>query len=83
MKEYRLTDREQEIIKKHMWPLTIVPPTCREAWIVSMADKWCSTLETIHLQKGHGKLLAKLQQNEPDNDNTQQTGEGKPFGESI
>lgn len=59
MKEYKLTEREQEIIKKHMWPLTIVPPTCREAWIVTMADKWCSTMETMHIHKGHGRILEK------------------------
>lgn len=53
-KEYRLTKREQDIIKKHMWPLTIVPPTCREGWIVTTADKWCSLLETFHILKGHG-----------------------------
>lgn len=58
MREYKLTEREREIIKKHMWPLTIVPPTCREAWIVSLADKWCSTMETIHLYRGHGKILS-------------------------
>ncbi len=52
--EYELTEKEQEIIKKHMWPLTVVPPTCREAWIVSCADKWCSLLETFHVHKGHG-----------------------------
>ena len=44
MKEYKLTPREKDIIKKHMWPLTIVPPMCREAWIVTTADKWCSLL---------------------------------------
>jgi len=54
MKEYELTMREQEIIRKHMWPLTLVPPTCREAWIVTIADKWCSTLETIKVHKGVG-----------------------------
>lgn len=53
-KEYELTPREQEIIRKHMWPLTVVPPTCREAWIVTTADKWCSLLETIRIHKGHG-----------------------------
>lgn len=56
-KEYELTKREQDIIKKHMWPLTIVPPQCREAWIVTMADKYCSLLETIRLHKGHGKRI--------------------------
>ena len=54
MKEYDLTVREKEIIKKHMWPLTVVPPMCREAWIVTTADKWCSLLETLHMHKGHG-----------------------------
>ena len=55
-REYRLTEREKEIIRKHMWPLTVVPPTCREAWIVTAADKWCSMLETLHMHKGHGAL---------------------------
>ena len=62
--EYPLTSREKDIIKKHMWPLTVVPPMCREAWIVTMADKWCSLLETFHLQKGHGALRPNLQQQE-------------------
>lgn len=53
-KEYALTKREADIIKKHMWPLTIIPPMCREAWIVTTADKWCSLLETFHIHKGHG-----------------------------
>lgn len=35
-----------------MWPLTVVPPLCREAWVVSMADKYCSLLETLHVRKG-------------------------------
>lgn len=51
--EYELTDKQKEIIIKHMWPLTIKPPMCREAWMVTAADKYCSLLETIHLQKGH------------------------------
>lgn len=59
-REYSLTPRERDIIKKHMWPLTIVPPMCREAWIVTTADKWCSLLETLRLQKGHGALIQKL-----------------------
>lgn len=54
-REYKLTSREKDIIKKHMWPLTVVPPMCREAWIVTTADKWCSLMETVHLHKGHGR----------------------------
>lgn len=60
LKEYKLTNRERDIIKKHMWPLTVVPPKCREAWIVTTADKWCSLLETLHMHRGHGVVLQKL-----------------------
>ncbi len=59
-REYRLTEREREIIRRHMWPLTVVPPTCREAWIVTAADKWCSLLETLYIYKGHGRVPARL-----------------------
>ncbi len=52
-KEYELTKREEDIIKKHMWPLTIVPPACREAWIVTVADKYCSILETLRLKNAN------------------------------
>ncbi len=51
IRDYELTELEKDIIKKHMWPLTVVPPGCREAWIVTMADKWCSLLETIHMHR--------------------------------
>ena len=60
VKEYRLSNREKDIIRKHMWPLTVVPPMCREAWIVTAADKWCSLMETLHLHRGHGAILQKL-----------------------
>ncbi len=60
IKEFDLTEREKDIIKKHMWPLTVVPPMCREGWIVTMADKWCSLMETFHIHKGHGAMIEKL-----------------------
>jgi len=51
-KEYDITARQADIIIKHMWPLTVVPPMCREAWIVTTADKYCSLMETLHIHKG-------------------------------
>ena len=57
-RDFKVTSREEEIIQKHMWPLTVIPPTCREAWIVSCADKWCSLLETFRVHKGTGVIKA-------------------------
>lgn len=38
----------QHIITTHMWPLTLrFVPRSREAVLVCMADKYCSTLETV------------------------------------
>lgn len=51
MKDYELTEREQDIIKKHMWPLTVVPPKFKESWVVTCADKYVSTLESLRLQQ--------------------------------
>ncbi len=44
-RDFKLSMAERDIIKKHMFPLTVVPPMCREAWIVCMVDKACSVYE--------------------------------------
>ena len=50
-RDFELTEREKDIIRKHMWPMTIIPPMCREAWIVTAADKWVSLMETLRIHK--------------------------------
>ncbi len=62
--EFELTDCERDIIKKHMWPLTVRLPKCKEAWIVTMADKYCSTLETLKLAHGTAEY-SQLDPNAP------------------
>lgn len=62
-KEYKLSPLERDIIKKHMWPLTVVPPMCREAWIVTAADKYCSLMETLRLQGEKKKTHKKKKAN--------------------
>jgi len=37
-----LSAKEEDIIKKHMWPLTIVPPKYVESWVVAFCDICCS-----------------------------------------
>ena len=44
---FPLTDRERDIIVKHMWPLTPAFPKYGESYLVSIADKYCSFLETV------------------------------------
>lgn len=46
-KHFKLNDIEKDIILKHMWPLTIVPPKYKESILVSFIDKYISSKETI------------------------------------
>ena len=51
-RDFDLTKKERNIIKQHMFPLTITKiPTNRESWVVSIADKWCSLVETVKMRK--------------------------------
>ncbi len=45
-RDFGLDQKEQSIIRTHMWPLTLFHvPTSREAWIVTIADKLCGAGE--------------------------------------
>lgn len=49
-----LSREEQNSIVSHMWPLAYHMPRCRLALIISLADKFCATLEILkiyHLMK--------------------------------
>ena len=46
-KDFKLTIREENIILRHMFPLNVVPPMCKEAWLVCLADKICVSKETV------------------------------------
>ena len=42
-------DKEKDIILKHMWPVTFFHfPKYRESYLVTIADKICSSYETIY-----------------------------------
>ena len=45
---FSLNDKERDIIVKHMWPLTPVPPKYRESYLVGLADKLCSLHEILY-----------------------------------
>lgn len=48
---FELNDKEKDIIKKHMWPLTIKLPSYRETYIVTLVDKYCATVEFFKSSK--------------------------------
>ena len=47
-KDFSLTRKERNIIRTHMWPLTLGHmPSSKEAALVCVADKLCSAKETL------------------------------------
>ncbi len=58
--DYELNPTEIDIISRHMFPLTVLPPKTKEGWIVSIADKLCSLYETFKLNERHIKKRKKL-----------------------
>ncbi len=46
-KEFKLTRIEKDIIVKHMWPLTFFPPKYKEAFVVTLVDKFIATKESF------------------------------------
>lgn len=56
---YGISPLEQEIIRTHMWPVTLRKvPRYAEAWIVNLADKICTVSEVSRLYH-----WVKVQQN--------------------
>ncbi|XCH80181.1 MAG: HD domain-containing protein [Candidatus Dehalobacter alkaniphilus] len=47
--DFKLTSKEENIILRHMFPLTPIPPYYLESWIVCVADKYCALKETLRI----------------------------------
>lgn len=48
---FALTDRERDIIRKHMWPLTPSFPRYPETLVVSCVDKYCASMESLKFRE--------------------------------
>lgn len=48
---FALTNKEKDIIVKHMWPLTLAFPRYAESYLVSLADKICAVSEMVALYR--------------------------------
>ena len=42
---FYLTDKEQNMIKTHMFPITIIPPKSKEGFLLTIIDKYCVLYE--------------------------------------
>lgn len=51
VKDFNASKREQNAIKHHMFPLTIVPPCHLEGWIITVADKSSAIKESTTRKK--------------------------------
>jgi len=47
LKIVELNPKEQDIILKHMWPLTVLLPKYKESYIITIMDKYCTLAETF------------------------------------
>ena len=56
---FTLSEMEENIIKRHMWPLTPTPPKYKESWIVCLSDKYCAHQESM--TKFSSKIRQKIQ----------------------
>lgn len=57
---FHISPEVQHIIRTHMWPLTLrFVPRSREAIIVCLADKYCSTVETVSGFWHHARALGQ------------------------
>ena len=48
IKIFDINKKEQDIILKHMWPITIIPPKYIESYILTIVDKHCAIKETLN-----------------------------------
>lgn len=48
MRDFNINVVEKNIIERHMFPLTLIPPKYRESVVVCLVDKGCSIYETFN-----------------------------------
>ena len=59
--DLELTPKEENIILRHMFPLTPIPPYYLESWIVCIADKFCAINEIFRINVIQQKCIKEYQ----------------------
>ena len=55
-RDFALGKIEQDMIAKHMFPLNLRPPACRESVVLCIADKLCAADETLTARSRYQKI---------------------------
>ena len=63
---FALTEKEEDIILKHMWPLTLRPYRCLESLAVSCVDKVCAVMELLRLHPDPADFRVRALAGEPE-----------------
>ncbi len=50
-RDFTIGEVEENIISRHMFPLTAVPPKYKESMVVCLADKICAVTETFKMRR--------------------------------
>lgn len=50
-RDFGLNKIEEDMIIHHMFPMTVIPPKYKESYILCIADKICSSRETLYMKK--------------------------------
>ncbi len=59
-RELELTGIEADIIRTHMFPLTLRPPRYREGAVVTLVDKGCSVYEFFKRKRPSPRLVGRI-----------------------
>ena len=43
----KLNKVEKEVITKHMWPVSVIPPRYPETYVICLTDKYCGSREIM------------------------------------
>lgn len=58
-RDFGLTKKEYKAIRAHMFPINLRFPTSREAFLLTIADKYCAAKETIKTHKNRRVMKKK------------------------
>lgn len=53
---FDITPKESDIILKHMWPITLRLPQCKESVVIIIVDKYCALLEAFRLKNKSSRI---------------------------